>query len=255
MPDSPSNPVKTSRKTLTIVEELTDSGPMALTELASAVGLGKSVVHNHLRTLASAGYVRQYDDESYGLSFRFLEIGGSVRTRDPLYQAAEEHVQALAEETGELSNLMTEEAGEGVYLYRAKGEQAVNLDTFAGKRVPIHTTALGKAILAHRPRSEVESIIDTHGLSAATEQTITDPETLFEELATVRERGYAIDNGERVASLRCLAAPVTDQSGYAVGAISISGPRARMQGERFETTLPEQVQGTTDVVELNLQFG
>lgn len=253
MPEEAPHPVKTTRKSLQIVETLGAEGPMRLTDLATALEMGDSVVHNHLSTLKEAGYVTQ-DGDRYDLGLRFLELGGQTRKRRQLFQAAEREVQDLADETGELCNLLTEEDGVGVYLYRAKGNQAVDIDTFAGMRTPITTTALGKAILAFLPRSRVETIIEEHGLPAITEQTVTERDALFEDLDAIRERGYALDDGERIEGLRCVAAPVTDADKTAVGAISVSGPKNRIRKSRFREELPEQVTGVANVVELNLQF-
>lgn len=85
-----------------------------------------------------------------------------------------------------MANLVVEEYGHGVFLYRSKGPEAVHMDTHAGKRLPMHTTAFGKAILAHFPEERVEEIIEANGLPAHTPKTITDRDTLFEELESIR---------------------------------------------------------------------
>jgi DNA-binding IclR family transcriptional regulator len=121
-------------------------------------------------------------------------------------------------------------------------------------RVPLQTTALGKTILANRPADEVDEIIERHGLPAVTERTITDRDELDECLATVRERGYAYDDEERIEGMRCVAAPVTDSTGRAVAAVSVSGPKSRMRGESFEETIPNAVLQTANVIEVNLTY-
>jgi DNA-binding IclR family transcriptional regulator len=118
----------------------------------------------------------------------------------------------------------------------------------------LQTTALGKTILANRPRSEVDAILDRHGLPEMTESTITDRGQLYEHLAAVRERGYAYDDEERVEGMRCVAAPVVDSDGRAIAAVSVSGPKSRMRGSRFEETVPNSVLQTANVVEVNLTY-
>jgi len=147
-----------------------------------------------------------------------------------------------------------EEHGEGVYITRAEGSEAVSVDTYAGKRVNLHCTALGKTILAMLPEGRVDEIIDTHGLPARTENTITDRAELKAELADIRERGHAYDREERLPGLRCVAAPVTSEDGDPVAALSVSGPTSRIKGDLFHEEIPEMLQSAVNVVEINLVY-
>jgi len=97
-----------------------------------------------------------------------------------------------------------------------------------------------------------DRVIERHGLEAATEQTISDRDELRNELAETRERGYAVDNEERIAGIRCIAAPVTTDGGVA-GAVSVSAPRSRMSGDRFNEEVPSAVLGAANVIEINIQ--
>jgi DNA-binding IclR family transcriptional regulator len=224
-----------------------------VTELANELDLPKSTVYSHLRTLREHEYVVQ-EDGRYRLGLRFLDFGEHTRDRMRIYEVARPEVEALAEETGELANLLVEEHGQGVYLYRAKGEGAVNVDTHAGMRVGLHCTSLGKAILAHLPEERVDDIVDRWGLPARTANTITDRAELDAELARIRERGYARDDGERLSGLRCVAAPITDVDGDAVGAVSVAGPTSRIKGDRFDSVIPERVMSAANVTEINLTY-
>ena len=247
------HPVRTTEKTLTLIEEMMDREPCGVTELAENVGMGKSAVHNHLTTLRKHGYVLKTGDE-YHLGLKFLEVGGSTRKSMEFYQVAEPEVESLANKTGELANLLVEEQGMGVYLMRSKGEEAVDLDTYAGVRTHLHTTALGKAILAYLPESRVEEIIERRGLEQKTPRSIGSREELFESLEDVRSRGYAIDDGERLDGLRCIAAPVKNSSDNVLGAISVSAPASRISDDDLHGQLPEQVLSAANVVELNINY-
>lgn len=247
------HPVQTTEKTLILIEELKKRQPVGVTELAHQLDMGPSAVHNHLTTLRDYGYAVQ-EDEQYKLGLKFLDYGGFARDQMELYNQGEAEINELAKETGELVNLMTEELGEGIYLYRAKGDQGLDFDTYAGKRKYLHRTALGKAILAHLPINKVENIIDEHGLPGKTENTITDPEALFEELEVIRERGYAIDDEEQAMGVRCIAAPIHPESKSVLGALSISAPTSRMKGKDFEEVYPEKIQSTANVIELNVKY-
>ena len=246
-------PVQTSKKTLTLVEELMEQGSCGVTELAEELDMGKSAVHNHLTTLQESGYVLKQGDE-YQLGLKFLDIGGHVRKSMKFYQIAEPEVKSLAADTGELANLMVEEQGLGVYLMRSKGEEALDLDTYAGLRTHMHTTALGKAILANFSDEHVEEIIERHGLERKTPQSVGTREELFTELDKIRDRGYAIDDGERLQGLRCIAAPVTRSSGEVLGSVSVSAPASRFSDEDLHGDPAERVLSAANVIELNVNY-
>ncbi|MGQ3330197.1 MULTISPECIES: HTH-type transcriptional regulator XacR [Halorubrum] len=247
------NPVRTTEKTLTLIEELMTKEPCGVSELANDLEMGKSAVHNHLNTLRTHGYVLKEGDV-YRLGLKFLEVGGHSRKSMEIYQIAEPEVKSLAAETGELANLLVEEQGMGVYLMRAKGDEAVDLDTHAGLRTSLHTTALGKAILANLSEERVETILDRHGLERKTSRTVGTREELFDVLAEIRERGYAVDDGERLEGLRCVASAITSSSGEVLGAISVSAPANRVSDEALHGALPERVLSAANVIELNINY-
>ena len=253
MKESAKHPVRTAEKTLRIIDELKAQEGGRVTDLAAVLDMGASAVHNHLNTLREHGYVVK-EGEEYHLGLKFLELGGFIRNQVELYKIAEPEIERLAEQTGELVNLMTEERGMGVYLKRSKGKDAVDLDTYAGMRVHLHSTALGKAILANLPPEYVDEIVDFHGLPRVTERTITDKEELQDELEAVRSRGYAIDDGERLKGLRCVSAPIMRDESTVLGAISVSAPANRVDEQELEEDLPNQVQGSANVIELNIRY-
>lgn len=245
-------PVKATRVSFDVIESLRELDGAGVSEVADYLGLPRSTAHDHLRTLEELELVVN-EDGTYKIGTRFLELGGYSRQRMKLYEVAKPKIQTLAENTGEHTNLMIEEHGRGVFLYKSKGENAVNVDTFSGFRVHLHTTALGKAILAYMDEERVREILDRHGMPEITDRTVTDEEELIEELAEIRERGYAIDKEERVLGMHCIGAPLLNGDDV-MGAISVSGPKSRMQGERFEEDIPQQVLRTANVIEVNMSY-
>ena len=239
---------------LKIVEELNETDGMGVTELARAVELPKSTVFTHLQTLLVQRCVVKTGD-TYQLGLRFLHWGESVRTRRRLYTIARPRVDELAEATGELANLMLEEHGEGVYLYRALGPNAVQLDTHAGMRVPLHTTALGKAMLAHMPPDRIDAIVERWGLPQYTEHTITTRAALDGRLEQVRSTGIAVDDEERLRGVRCVAAPITDDEERPLGAISVSAPTSRMPDALVDSEVAMEVMSVAKAAELDLKYG
>lgn len=250
---SPTTPtVQAVDTSFRIIEALHEQGESRVSEIAEMLDKPVSTVHNHLRTLEENGYVLR-EEEQYRIGFRFLELGGYIRSHTDLYLYGRPEVDRLAKETGELANIMIEEQGLGVHLYLAKGDNAISFDAHAGRRFYLHNTALGKAILAHLPEARVNQIIERHGLPQQTENTISNQEELFEELTTIRERGYATDNQERVTGERCIAAPVLSD-GELVGSVSVSGPASRMKAEKFEQELPEKVIQAADLIGINIKY-
>lgn len=242
--------VRTTRKTFRIIEALKGRESAGVTSLADDLDMNKSTVHNHLSTLVEEGYVVR-EGEEYRLGLQFLELGGYIRSQMELYEVAETEVKQLAKETGELANLAVEEQGRIVYLYRSKGDRAVDLDTYAGMRASMHSTALGKAILAYMPKEQVNNIIDRYGLPEESSATITDRDSLMEELQEIREQGFAQDREERLEGLRCVAAPISGGD-RVLGGVSVSTPTSRMKFERADETIPELVQSAANVIELNI---
>ncbi|WP_254271330.1 IclR family transcriptional regulator [Haloarcula marina] len=250
---SQNNTVAATKTSFRILEELKRADGAGVTDVASELGIAKSTVHNHLQTLSEEEYII-CEDGTYRVGLRFLELGEYTRNRMDIYEKARPEVNALAEETGEMVNAAVEEHGEGVYITRAEGGQAVSVDTYAGKRVKLHCTALGKTILAQLPESRVDEIIAIHGLPERTENTITDPAELKTELDEVRERGYAYDREERLPGLRCVAAPVVADDGNLVAALSVSGPTTRIKGDLFHEEIPELLRSSANVIEINMAY-
>jgi DNA-binding IclR family transcriptional regulator len=113
----------------------------------------------------------------------------------------------------------------------------VRMSQGLGSRAPAHCTSVGKALLAFQPPEVLQQVID-NGLKQFTEHTITDPEALRAELATIRQKGYAIDDEEFEVGLRCIAAPIRDHSGHVTAAISVAAPVQRMSKKNVQVTVP-----------------
>jgi DNA-binding IclR family transcriptional regulator len=250
------DPVKTAGTTMRIVRIINKLDGARVGTIADEVSLPKSTVHNYLKTLEQNEYLVN-NDGIYRVGLRFLELGERARSRIDVYDVAKPELKELATTTGELVNLVVEEHGRGVYIYRAKGNQDAQYHTYVGshvgERMYLHSTAPGKVILAHMDESEIESIVDRHGLPALTEQTIQDRDSLFQELADIEKSGVAFDYEEQISGLWSLGAPVINGDEL-LGAISISGPASQLTAERFEDELPELLQETANVISINIMF-
>ena len=244
------NPIGATDKTLRLLEELKRRDGAGITELADELGTTKGTVHNHLSTLREHEYVVK-DGSTYRLGLRFLEMGEYTRQQSELFNVAKSEIDNLAQETGEIANLMIEEHGRGVYIYISHGDLAVNLDTHIGTRQYLHTSAVGKSILSKMDEEKFEQVIERHGLPAETPNTVTDRSELLEELEAIRDRGVAFDGEERAEGIRCVAAPITDNDDNLLGSVSVSGPSTRLKDDRLHSEIPEMVQHTATVVGIN----
>ncbi|GGM60989.1 DNA-binding IclR family transcriptional regulator [Halarchaeum rubridurum] len=246
------HPVRTTEKSLALIERLREADGARIRDLVGVAELSKGAVHNHLSTLREHGYVTK-EGEEYRLSLQFLTLGGYTRGRTPLYRYGRSKADQLAADTGMLTNLVTEENGRGVYLYQARGDYAVNLDTHVGYRIRLHYTGVGKAILAYLDPERVDEIVDEWGLPMETENTITDRGELHAELDRIRARGYATDHEERTEGLACIAAPIRLDDEI-LGAISISAPTQRLGNEGFDEEIVGEVESTANELALDLKY-
>jgi len=251
MPDLNDFTIKSTALSFRIIEYIHDVESATLPEIVDQFEKPKTTLHGHLSTLVDLGYLTK-DEGTYQVSIRFLNLGGKARGRTGLYTVAEDEVRNLAFETGEHANLMVEHNGLGIFLIKQKGPDSVQLDTYEGMEVYLHTTAMGKAILAEVSEQKRREIIDQHGLPEVTENTITDYENLQSELETIRDRGYATDMEERIEGICCVATSITSGE-EVVGAVSISGPRSRMSGDRFTEEIPSKIQSIANIIEVNLK--
>jgi DNA-binding IclR family transcriptional regulator len=225
-----------------------------LTELADHLDRSKSGVHHYLSTLIENQLVVKDGDE-YHLSSRFLLFGEYVRQRSELYQVGREEIDNLAAETGEYAHLMHEENGLGIHLYKSQAKSGAAADFYRHKTTKpdyLHFSAAGKAILAHLPRERVEEIIDRHGLVGKTENTLTDRESLLDELELIRSREYALNDEEEVRGTRAVGAAVLDSEGTPIGGLSVSGPTTRIDDERFYEKLPKDIMRAANIIEITL---
>lgn len=224
-----------------ILERLLDAErPMGVTELSDAVGLSKGVVHTHLGTLSELGYVGKHE-RRYAPSLGLLELGEGARNRLSVFTEARHHVENLARVTGEVSTLFVEEGGLGVCVYTALGTEPWTPEYTCGSRMPLHVNAPGKAILASLDRDRVDDVIEEHGLTRMTTETVTIPETLDSELGTVREDGVAFCRGEQFSDVVGVATAIGGNERGPAAAVGVCGPSGELSGRYLEEDITGQV--------------
>lgn len=244
------NPVSSDQTLLTILERMERMGGGTIQEIAAEIDITESTVHNHLSTLRQEKYVIKEDDR-YHLGLRFLALGEAARNQGPLYTFGRPEADRICTKTGELTNLATIESERGVYLYRTQRDSAVRFSTDAGDYHDLHCSATGKAMLAFLPEKALDEVIERHGLTEYTENTITSREALEDELETIQNNQFAKDLEEYEKGLRCIASPILDDNDQTLGAISLSGPAMKFTDDYYDE-LAEAVKSAANIISLNL---
>jgi IclR family transcriptional regulator, acetate operon repressor len=232
--ESRAGQVQSLTRALSILRALAESGDgMSLTDVAQLVGLPPSTAHRLLTTLQQERFVRfEGTAHVWQVGVQAFIVGTAfARTRDVVLMARP-YLRRLMEESGETANLYLEQDGEAICMAQVESRQMMRAIARPGGRVQMHCSGAGKAILGWLPDAELTRIIRQHGLRRVTDRTLDTPRKLRAALEQARERGYAVDDEEHAVGLRCVAAPVFDELGHPVAALSLSGPGARVTEER-----------------------
>lgn len=208
---------------------------MSLSEIAGDLKLDRRVCHRSLLTLRDLGLVSQPGGSGYRLTMALFEMGMRVVNRLEVKQVVRPFMEDLSRTYAETVNLGIKDGDQVVYLDKSESTHPVRADLAIGTRIPMHCTALGKAILAFRPESEQSAFCSGGRLRAYTAATITSPTRFLKELADIRRRGFALDDEELYAGLRCVAAPIIDRSGGASYSLSLAGPSTRVSVQDLHT--------------------
>lgn len=243
--------VRSDERLLDVVEALQTHRSAGVTELAEAVDMPKSTVHAHLATLRDRGYVVQDDDRRYRLSLRFLDVGMHVRETQPTYEEVLPKLDELAAETGEKAWWTVEENGQAVFLAMAAGSRAIRTNARIGQHVDLYRLAAGTAILSAIPADRRASILDGYDYPLDGDLTRAELEA---EIAAVGDRGIAYGTDRFVQGVSGVGAPLTDNAGTVYGAISVSGPTNRLDGDRVEDELANLVRGIAGELRVTLSY-
>lgn len=232
-PTSPG--VQSLDRAFLLLEALADAGGSArLTELAASTGFPLPTIHRIVRSLVAGGYLRQEPSRRYALGPRLIPLGDSAARM--LGAWAMPHLGQLVAEIGETANMAMLEGDEAVYVAQVPSPHSMRMFTEVGRRVSVHSTGVGKALLSRLDDDQVVEVLRRTGMASRTPRTITTPEAMLEELARIRERGYAMDDGEQESGVRCVALLVPDAPTSV--ALSVSGPSSRVTIERLGVVLP-----------------
>lgn len=207
------------------------AGGLSLTELAVVADVDKSTALRLLTPLRESGLIEVDDSGRYHLGIGVLRLGQTYLERLDLRAIALPVMRSLTAETGETSHLVLPAYPNVVYIEKVEADAAVQMRSRVGRIEPATSTGVGKALLAAADADVVDDVI-SRGLTKRTATTITSSRKLRAELAAIRARGFAIDDCENEADIRCAAAAIIDHLGRPSAAISVAGPRSRVSHQR-----------------------
>jgi IclR family acetate operon transcriptional repressor len=222
---------------LAILKAVSQADAQSLSEVAARAGLPVSTAYRMLVTLQKHGMV-EFDEAAqlWSVGVGAYTTGAAFLRRRKLADRSRAVMQDLVERTGETANLGLLEADGVVFVSQVETHEAIRAFFRPGTRGPLHASGIGKAILAGMPVERVSGIIGRTGLAGFTPRTLTEPSALMRDLRESRLRGWATDDEERHAGMRCVAAAIFDDHGEPVGGLSVSGPTVRVtpdQAARF----------------------
>ncbi|MEZ0064629.1 IclR family acetate operon transcriptional repressor [Streptacidiphilus sp. MAP12-20] len=237
-------------KSMRILEAVAaPGGPHRLAELTAAAAVPKSSTFRILASLVEQGFVRIEAENRYAAGPRLRALAAQVGGAEP--PGVERILADLRDATGQTVHLALHSGESITYVQKLENpEQPFRTASRVGMQMPLHTTAIGKSILAHLPTTEADALIAATGLQRRTPRTLTSAEALHAELASIRARGFAVDDEENEPTIRCLGAPILSPSGRPLGGVSITTVTFLVPREELETFAPALLKATAALAPL-----
>lgn len=253
MPAIKTQSVPSLEKALSILELLVGfKAGLTLPEIVQKTGMPKSSIHCLLVTLERRGYLHRNDRTGrYKFGLQLFSLANMALSGLKLRDEAAPFLRGLVEKTHLTAHMVILEHREAVLISKYEPSGIFRLATWIGKRMDLHCTGLGKALMAYLPKEEVNEIIEEHGLPRHNDNTLCSRRRLKEELARTVERGFAVDNEEDEIGLRCIGAPVFGVDNRVLASISVAGTTAQITLENLRK-LAEEVKQTAVAISRSL---
>lgn len=247
-PNQITSVVNSAMRAFDVLECIAATGrPLSVREVANLCGISRPTAYRYLVSLAKRGYVTSYRNDTYDLGSRLLTLGRNFLERYDWVSLVEPKLYDLSRESGETVHIGLFDQGEMLYVAKVDSPQSVRMHSSLGTRSPIYCTAMGKSVLANLDETSRNEELSKIELVARTENTKTNKAELLEELKQVAALGYAIDDVENEAGVRCVSAPIFDFKGGVIGAISISGPAYRLEIPNLKELAPSVMNAAHEI--------
>jgi DNA-binding IclR family transcriptional regulator len=225
MPSSDSSPATAVERALNILEAAAQRRDgLTNAEISRKLGIPKSSASYILRTLEKRSYLRRETESGrYRLGLKILSLGGDAQANLDIADVALPFMRALSEKIRMTVHLAVLDQGEAVYIEKVEAPGFFKVNTWVGRRMFLHSTSVGKCLIAGLPKHEIETMVKQQGLKKRTPKTITSIAKLLADLDHVKQSGYAVDDEENSLGARCLGAPIFDAMGNITAALGASG--------------------------------
>lgn len=218
-------------RTLDIIETLVEQRALTVSDISRQFNIPKSSAYAILQTLKSRGYVEKDSEDRYALSFRLFSLGATLVDNLDVRTEVHSLLEELTRKAGITGHIAIRDGGHAVYIDKVEVMDAVRVTTWVGKRMPLHSTSIGKALLAFLPEKEIDRIVSEHPLRRLTPKTITNPTALKEQLEKIRVQGFASCSEENEVDVRSVAAPIFNGAQKVVAAVNLGASTLQMRGK------------------------
>lgn len=216
-------PAPALAKGFSILELIAEQPGLKFADIRSRLNLPNSSCHHLLNTLCHVGALQMNEDRGFILGLRLLEFGSLAAGQRQIEHQALPYLRRLSDEVQLTCHLGVLEGYAAMYLLKVEGHREIRVNTWVGKRLSLHSSSLGKILLAWLPESDIEDKLRHVTWQKKAPKTLIDPNQYKKHLRKVRTQGWALDDEEDNPSIRCIAAPVIDMRGRVVAAISVVG--------------------------------
>lgn len=232
-------------RTISILEALSEVESCNLENLSRKTDLPKATLLRFLSTLTALGYVYRDGADMYHLTLKMFSIGSRSLRHMDLVNTAKPFAKSLCKELGETVHMGILEDDSAVYVLKEESSYPLRMYSRVGKVIPLYCTAIGKTFLADMSEKELNAYLQRNPLKPFTAKSIKTPQALKDELERTRQRGWAIDDEEHEENMLCIGAPIKDNTGKTIAAMSVSWPLFRFNKDSFQE-ITEKIKDTTN---------
>lgn len=220
-------------RAINVLKVVASGSGMSLTEIAETSGQSASTAYRILVTLQNHRIV-EFDEASqlWSVGLECFRIGNAFLGRTGLMEQSRPVMQRLMTETGETANLAIMDGTDVVFVSQVETHEPIRAFFRPGTRGQANASGIGKAVLAYLPEARMDAVLENSSMTAFTEKTLIERDSLAAALKCVRARGWAVDDEERTRGMRCIAAPIFNNYGEAIAGISVSGPSVRVTSDQ-----------------------
>ena len=237
-------------RAIAVMEAVSAADGLTLTSIAHQAGMATSTVHRILTSLEGHGFVSMDQERKlWFIGVAAFQIGNGFLRNRKVVDLGRPIMRDLVSEIGESVNLGIEDSGKVVYLAQIECHNPIRAFHRPGTRTSIHSSAMGKAILSTWSDVAIRKLLQKVGMPGFTRKTLTNDRHFFDDLAKIRERQWALDDEEATIGMRCVAAPIFDEFGEVLAAVSISGPITRLTYDRVGELGPRVKRVAAEITE------